>query len=239
MKKLSALFTFLLCASVLFAQNTTIKDDNAQVRNVSSFHAVAVSSGIHLYLKQGNTNAVAVSASSSDIISRIKTEVENGKLRIYIDMQGLKGWNSKNKNLKAYVTIKDIDELEVNSGANAETDGNINATDLKISLSSGADFNGGITASKLWVDQSSGSNININGKVNYVEIKTSSGANFKGYDLVSETCKADASSGSGIEITVNKDLQAAASSGGGIDYKGNASISNISNSSGGRVKKQS
>ncbi len=48
---------------------------NAQVRNVGSFHAVEVSNGIHLILKQGNTDAVAVSASSPDLISKIKTEV--------------------------------------------------------------------------------------------------------------------------------------------------------------------
>jgi len=239
MKKLPILLTLLLCASVLFAQNTTIRDANAQVRNVGSFHAIEVSSGIHLYLKQGNTDAVAVSASSSDIISRMKTEVENGKLKIYIDMHGLNGWNSKNKNLKAYVTIKDIDALEANSGADATTDGNINTSDMKITLSSGADFDGQVTASKLLVDQSSGSDMDIKGKVDNIEIKTSSGSDFKGYDLVSETCKADASSGSGIEITVNKNLQAEASSGGNVNYKGNASISQISNSSGGRIKKQS
>ena len=145
----------------------------------------------------------------------------------------------KGKELKAYVTIKDIDALEANSGAEVTTDGNINASDIKITLSSGADFDGQVTASKLWVDQSSGSDMDIKGKVGYIEIKTSSGSDFKGYDLVSETCKADASSGSGIEITVNKDLQAEASSGGDVNYKGNASISHVSNSSGGRIKKQS
>lgn len=239
MKKLPILLTLLLFASVSFAQNTTIHDANAQVRNVGSFHAIEVSNGFHLILKQGNTDAVAVSASSTDLISKIKTEVSNGKLKIYFDHSMWKNWNSKGKELKAYVTIKDIDELEANSGAEATTDGNISSSDMKITLSSGADFDGQVTASKLWVDQSSGSDMDIKGKVSYIEIKTSSGSDFKGYDLVSETCKADASSGSGIEITVNKDLQAEASSGGDVNYKGNASISQISNSSGGRIKKQS
>lgn len=78
----------------------------------------------------------------------------------------------------------------------------------------------------------------IKGKVDYIEIKTSSGSDFNGYELISETCKADASSGSGIEITVNKELEAKASSGGDVHYKGNASATSISNSSGGRIKKQ-
>lgn len=239
MKKVILILLLLVSSAVLFAQDKIVHDANAQVRNVASFHAVEVSSGIHLILKQGNTDAVAVSASSAEFISKMKTEVVNGKLKIYVDTDWLKNWNSKNKNLKAYVTIKSIDELEVNSGADAETDGNISASNLNISLSSGADFNGTITASKLWIDQSSGSDMTIKGKVQAVEIKTSSGADFNGYDLVSETCKAHASSGSDIEITVNKELEAEASSGGGINYKGNASITNIQNSSGGRIKKQS
>ena len=238
MKKIPVLFTLLLCASVLFAQNTTIHDANAQVRNVGNFHAVEVSNGIRLILKQGSTDAVAVSASSSDLISKIKTEVSNGRLKIYFDHSFLKNWNSKGKELKAYVTIRNIDALEANSGADATTDGNINTTDMKISLSSGAGFDGQITASKLWIDQSSGSDMDIKGKVGYVEIKTSSGSDFNGYELISENCIADASSGSDIEITVNKALQAQASSGGGINYKGNGVITSVSNNSGGRVKKQ-
>jgi len=237
MKKLFLSLPVLLWGLLLFAQDKIINDPNAEIRNVSSFHAVEVSNGINLILKQGNSDAVAVSASSTDAIKRIKTEVVNGKLKIYFDHEGWHDWG--HKNMKAYVTIRNIDELEANSGADATTDGNINANELKISLSSGADFDGTITASKLRVDQSSGSDMDIKGKVQDIEIKTSSGSDFNGYGLVSETCSAHASSGSDIEITVNKELQAEASSGGDISYKGSASITNVSNSSGGKVKKQS
>ena len=237
MKKISLLFPLLLCGLILFAQEKIVYDPNAEIRNVPSFHAVEVSNGIELILKQGNSEGVAVSASSTDIIRRMKTEVVNGKLKIYVETEGLHFWSGK-KNMKAYVSFKNIDELNANSGADAKTDGNINASDLKISLSSGADFDGNVTASKLWIDQSSGSDMTIKGKVQNLEITTSSGADFNGYDLVSETCKADASSGSDIEITVNKELQAEASSGGDINYKGSAVITNVSNSSGGKIKKQ-
>jgi len=73
----------LLCTYFSIAQNTTVYDDNAQQRNVSNFHAIEVSNGIYLYLKQGNTNAVAVSASLQELTVKIKTEVENGVLKIY------------------------------------------------------------------------------------------------------------------------------------------------------------
>ena len=237
MKKLIVLLPALIFTGFVFAQNTVVHDANAEVRNVSSFHAIEVSNGINLILKQGNEEAVAVSAATPEIRSRIKTEVNNGKLKIYFDNRGWKDWNIK-KQLKAYVSIKNIDGLEANSGADVNTDGNISASNVNISLSSGADFDGMFTATSLNIDQSSGSDMTIKGKVADLKISTSSGSDFNGYDLISETCKADASSGSDIEITVNKELQAQASSGGDINYKGNGVITNISNSSGGKVKKQ-
>jgi len=237
MKRLIVFLPVLLSVSFLFAQNTVIHDANAEVRTVSSFHAIEVSTGINLKIKQGTSEAVAVSASSPEIRSRIKTEVENGTLKIYFDNHGWKDQGIK-KELKAYVSFKNLDALDANSGADASTDGNINVGSLKISLSSGADFDGMVTASELNVDQSSGSDMDIKGKVNSLKITTSSGSDFNGYGLVSENCAADASSGSDIEITVNKALQAQASSGGGINYKGNGVITSVSNSSGGRVKKQ-
>lgn len=238
MKKI-VLFLWFLCAVVFVrAQNTVIRDANAEARNVGSFHAIEVSNGINLILSQGSTEAVAVSASSPEIRSRIRTVVSNGKLKIYFDNEGYKNTNIK-KQLKAYVSFKNLDDLDANSGADVVTDGNINVNELNITLSSGADFEGTVTATKLSVDQSSGSDMEIKGKVNDLKVSTSSGSDFSGYGLVSETCKAHASSGSDIEITVNKELQADASSGGDIGYKGNAVITNVSNSSGGKIKKQS
>src|SRR5215467_11066524 len=102
MKKLILFVPLFLCGFILFSQDKVVYDQNAEIRNVSSFHAVEVSNGINLILKQGSTDAVAVSASSTDIIKRIKTEVVNGKLKIYFDHEGWNNW-SGHKNMKAYV----------------------------------------------------------------------------------------------------------------------------------------
>ena len=87
MKKLFVFLPFLFSVIFLSAQNTVVHDANAEVRNVSSFHAIEVSNGIDLIITQGNDEAVAVSAATPEIRNRIKTEVENGKLKIYFDNQ--------------------------------------------------------------------------------------------------------------------------------------------------------
>ena len=238
MKKIVLLLCVLSTVVFTNAQSTVIRDANAETRNITSFHALEVSNGINLVINQGSTEAVAVSASSPEIRSRIKTVVSNGTLKIYFDNEGHNNWSIK-KELKAYVSFKNLDGLDANSGADVKTDGNINVNSLKIGLSSGADFKGTVTAAQLSVDQSSGSDMEISGKVGDLKVSASSGSDFDGYELVAEKCKAHASSGSDIEITVNKELDAEANSGGDIGYKGNAVITNVSNSSGGKIKKQS
>ena len=99
------------------------------------------------------------------------------------------------------------------------------------------DLKGDFAVASISIDQSSGSTAHISGRAQSLSVQTSSGAGFYGFDLASDKCNADASSGGNIHITVNKELSADASSGGGIRYKGDGVITKISTSSGGSVKK--
>jgi hypothetical protein len=237
MKKLLCSFITVLCLTA-FAQDTkVINDANATTRSLSgSFTAISVSSGIDLYLSQGTEESLAVSASDQKHLDRLITEVVNGTLKIYYDNKGVT-WKSENRKLKAYVSFKTLQKLNVSSGSDAKVNGSINAADFNLDVSSGAVFKGDITAKTLTVDLSSGASINISGKSDKLKVEVSSGADFKGYDLVTDYCDASASSGAGVHVTINKELNAKASSGGDIHYKGTALIRDIKTSSGGSVKK--
>jgi hypothetical protein len=238
MKKLFFAITAFLFLSTAMAQNKVIEDKNAQVRPVKDFHAIKVSSGIHLYLSQGNEEAVAVSATDPEYRDRIITEVSNGVLKIYFDK---KGWGSDNhdrKRLRAYVSCKVLDELVGNSGAEVDVDGSIKSGELVMDFSSGSNFKGDVRVTKLKMQANSGSETNISGTAVNCIIDASSGSTFKGYDLATDNCDANTSSGADLRITVNKELSASASSGGQIHYKGNGVIRDISTSSGGEVSKR-
>jgi hypothetical protein len=204
----------------------------------ASFHAIRVSTGIELLIKQGETEAVAVSAADPEYRDRIRTEVVDGVLRIYFDTK-IFSWPIGNKKLRAYVSFKNLDRLEGSSGSETTIDGTLKSPKLDIRLSSGAGLKGNINSASLWVEQSSGSNSDISGKAVTLKVEASSGAEFKGYDLQTDNCDAHASSGGDIHITVEKELTATASSGGDINYRGNATISHTSTSSGGSVRKKS
>src|SRR5215203_4631961 len=80
---MNKLFSFflLLVATVSFAQDKIVYDANVEKRTVSDFHAIKVSDGIELLIKQGTMEAVAISAETEEQRQAVKTEVVNGELK--------------------------------------------------------------------------------------------------------------------------------------------------------------
>lgn len=239
MKKFLFLLLCLVSTFSLFSQKQ-IDDANAEVRNVGSFHGIKSSSGITVYLVQGDEEKVAVSANEVSYRNKIRTVVEKGILKIYYDNDDWKLWQAVNgRKLRAYVSVKNIDLIEASSGSDIKIEGSIKSSDIKIESSSGASIKGRVEVSSMNAELSSGSTIILSGLVsNKVTLDGSSGSMFKCFDLLTDNCEVDISSGAGVQITVNKDLKVDASSGGFVQYKGSASISDVHTSSGGSVTRK-
>jgi len=242
MKKLFSVLFFALLASAVAAQKT-INDANAEKRNLSGYHAIEVSGGIDLYLSQGD-ESVAISASETKFRDRIKTEVKDGVLKIYFERNNNNSnvhvdieWG--NRKLKAYVSFKNLDKLGGSGGSDILVDGSIKVNTLALGLSGGSDFEGKVEVDDLKVDASGGSDVKISGHVNKLDIDASGGSDFKGYELATDICNLEASGGSDIYITVNKELSAEASGGSDVYYKGNGTIREMKSSGSSSIKKTS
>ncbi len=86
----------------------TIYDANAETRSVKGYKAIRVSHGIDLHISYGE-EMVAVSAKDTEFRDRIKTEVENGVLKIWYEWkEGKNILMASNKALKAYVSYKQL-----------------------------------------------------------------------------------------------------------------------------------
>ncbi len=237
MKKLFLSLITIACLHT-YAQDVLVNDANAEKRTLSgSFTAIKVSDGIDVMLTQGNEESIAVSASDQKFMGRFKTEVVDGTLKIYYDNKSMIWNNNEKRKLKAYVSFKTLQRLDGSSGASVNVKSILKSGDLKMTFSSGASFSGQVDIDRMDVSQSSGAEINISGKANKLTVDLSSGAIFKGFELTVDYCDAKASSGAGVRISVNKELNAKASSGGGVRYKGEAVIKEIDVSSGGIVKR--
>ena len=222
------------------AQNekNLVVDANVEVRNASGFTGIEVSGSIDLYISQGTEEAVAISANSDEIKGRIKTEVRNGILHIFLDGKGLNWKTWSNHKMKAYVTYKTLERLEASGASNIRTADIIRQSNLRIELSGASDFTGDVAVTKLKISTSGASNMKISGTADNTEFDANGACSVKAYDLKTDMCKIDASGASNIRVTVNKELNAVASGGSTIYYRGTGLIRDISTSGGATVKRR-
>ncbi len=208
--------------------------EETQTRNVRDFNAIDVSAGIDLYVMMGNTEEVKIVA-DNDIIDDIKTEVRNGTLHIYMKQNKWFNWGGT-KTRKAYVSVKELVELHASAGSDVKSENMLEGETLEISASSGSDIELTVRYKNLSLDTSSGSDAELSGKVKFLKLSASSGSDIDASDLEAVNCRASASSGSEISLTVTDELDADASSGADISYNGNPKAKNINESSGGDVR---
>jgi hypothetical protein len=224
MKKLCVL---VMCLAAVFISGAqTINDPNAEVREAKNFHGISVSNAFDVYLTQSNEEAIAVSAADVKDRARIVVEVKNGILYVGLEKGSWK-WKG-NKKLKAYISFKKIDKLDVSGASDVFIQGSISADKLKVDLSGASDLKGKLDIKdQLIVDISGASDMTVSGTVNRLTLGVSGASKFKGEDFATDFCDAHASGASDIKITVNKELSANASGASDVRYKGAGVIRDI------------
>jgi hypothetical protein len=237
MKYVLGIAMLMMSAFIAKAQNL-VYDANAEVRKVNAFNGVSAGGGITVYLSQGNEQAVAVSADDPKYVSKIKTEVKNGVLRIYVDPGMWNNWNWGNKKIKAYVTVTELNSLEFSGGSVGKAVDPINVNDLKAECHGGSIITGELKGNNLDLELSGGSIANLKGSFTNLSVDASGGAILNGFDAAMETCNADASGGSIINVTVNKELSADASGGSIVNYTGAGIIKKVDTSGGSAIRKK-
>ena len=238
MKKIIAFLFIFIAVHVARAQNEIVVDPNASVRTVNGdFNAIKISGGIDLYLSQSDNIAIAVSAAEEKFAAGIKTTIEDGVLKIYYD--GDKGWKSKDRKLRVYVSFKTLEKINATGACDVVVQGSIAVNSLALQLSGACDFKGMVKVNTLKLNLSGASDVKISGTANTVDIESSGASDVKGYDLVTDFCNAKASGASDINITVNKELNANASGASDIFYKGSGLKKDIHTSGASTVERKS
>jgi hypothetical protein len=217
--------TAVSCIAHIHGNGKVVK----QERNVSGFDQIAVSTGIEVILTQDSFEKVVVEV-DENIQEILKTEVKDGKLKIYLE-EGV----SHTKTMKVYVTLKQLKSLSASSGSEVKTENKINAEDLTIHSSSGSEVTMEVNCSMVHVDSSSGSELTVSGTAVSVNAESSSGSELDASNLVAEKGEASASSGSNLDVHVTKEIKAHASSGSNISITGNPATRDTESSSGGDI----
>src|SRR4051812_20952889 len=182
MQKIIAGICLIFILPIQATAQNVVYDENAQVRKVGNFHGVSVGSGIRLFLSQGSQQAVAISADDPKISEKIITEVRDGILRIHVEGKMWGGWHGDHK-MKAYVTVTQLDELDVSGGSVAKLADEIKVDDLRSDISGGSIIEGRLKGNSFKADLSGGSITTLEGDFNNASIEASGGSIFKDFGL--------------------------------------------------------
>lgn len=200
-------------------------------RAVGNFKAVHASEGMDVYITEGTENKVVVEA-DENLMEIIETYVEGNTLRI-----GTEKSIGHSKSKKVHVTYTQLEALDASSGADLFSNSVVTSEVLSLETSSGADMEVEIMANEVYMNSSSGSDLKVSGKARHVVADASSGSDIKARQLETISCKADASSGASVSVTVKDVIDAQASSGGDVRYYGNPSDVSVRDGVSGSVRK--
>lgn len=233
----SVFFIILLFSASFWASaQNVVYDENAELRTVEEFTGVEVSGTVSLYLSQGTTQGVAVSAGDQKYNNKIKTEVKNGVLHISVDGGMWNGFNWANKKLKAYVTVTNLKRIEASGATYVSTSGIIKSDALKLEISGASEIKGELNVAILNIDVSGASVAKLSGRAGNARIDASGAATIGGYNFEIDTCKASTSGASGVRVFVKDQLIADASGGSFIYFKGTPLSTNLNSSAGSTIK---
>lgn len=237
LKVILAILMFLSISAISSAQFWESVRGNHNVvtkeRKTGSFSGIRVSSGIDVYLKQGNSISVEVEA-DENLHEYILTEVKNGVLNVYVDNISIRDAERKRVN----VTMKEINSVSTSSAGDVVGDTPIKAENLELSASSAGNISLEVTAKEINIDISSSGDITISGEADILDANLSSAGDLNAYKLKVREADISVSSAGDADVNVTEKLNARASSAGDINYMGEPKYVDAHSSSAGGVHRR-
>ena len=201
-------------------------------RDSENFTGIRVSTGIDVYLKQGNKESISVET-DENLQEYILTEVRGGVLNVYTDVTIREA-----ERKRVYVTMKEINSVRTSSAGDVFGETPVKAHRLELSASSAGNIQMEVSAKDIKVDISSSGDITLTGDADLLEADLSSAGDLNAYDLKVREANVSVSSAGDADVNVSEKLTARASSAGDVNYHGSPKNVDAHSSSAGGVHKR-
>ncbi|WP_187311208.1 head GIN domain-containing protein [Hymenobacter sp. BT188] len=225
--KASAPFRTLILLLVACTLHFCVQAQTKRTRNTGSFEAVSASGAVNVFLRQGGETSVIVEA-SEDVQKYLKTEVQNGTLKIYRDRdfnwRDLVGRSENSVNV--YITCPKLRAISVSGASAVKGQSTFAANDFKVQASGASDITLNINAKSLDVNCSGASDVKLSGQADRQKVNISGGSEYQAYGLQSKGAQIVASGASEAQVNIDGELSSTASGASDIRYKGNARLVN-------------
>ena len=222
MKKIPSFFCVIL-ALTAFGQVTK------KTLELPEFKSIYNNSSYTVYLKQINKQEVNVEA-LTEIYELTTFSVENGVLLINVERKPENPNKSVwakiddikvNPTQKIYVSVKNINELQVNGSGKIVSENSLSSPNLSLSIGGSGSMDLDIKGDQLKVEVSGSGKMALRGYATACEAVLSGTGSLNAFDCSLESTKIKVS-GSGIaEINVSNTLEALVVGSGSVKHKGN------------------
>lgn len=201
-------------------------------RQIGGFNGVRVSSGIDVFLRQGQDEKVIVEA-DANLHEYILTDVRDNVLHVYTNI------TIRNAEMKrVYVTMKEISTVSTSSAGDVIGETPVRSDRLRLSASSAGDIKLEIYAGEVEINISSSGDITLTGETDFLDADLSSAGDLNAYELKVREAEVSVSSAGDADIYVTERLRARASSAGDISYKGDPKYVDAHSSSAGSIRRR-
>src|SRR5579859_2671541 len=213
----------LSAASIAFAQPTK------KTLELPEFKSIYVNSNYTVYLKQTNKQEVSVEA-DPDIFALTKIFVENGVLMINVERKP----DNPNKSIwskiddiklkavmKVMVSVKSINELQVNSGGKIVSENSIAADYLSLAVSGNGGMDIDLKGNNVKTEVSGSGEITMKGYATANDVYISGSGGLNAFTCELESAKVKVSGSGNAEVNVTGKLDATVLGSGTIKHKGN------------------
>jgi len=223
--KTRVVFFLLFAVSVQFTSAQTTK----KVLELPEFKGIYVNSNYTIYLKQTNKQEVTVEA-LTEIFAVSDIKVENGILMVNVDRKP----DSPNKSLwakiddikvnptmKLYVSVKNINELQVNGGGKIVSENSIAADYVTLAINGGGNMDVDLKGNTIKAEVSGSGNMVLRGYATSIDAVIGGSGSISGFNCAVETAKIKISGNGVAELNVSTNIEAIVLGSGSVKHKGN------------------
>ncbi|RZL37586.1 MAG: DUF2807 domain-containing protein, partial [Pedobacter sp.] len=165
--------SLILCFATMLLSVTAFAQASKNI-SVKSFNDISISSGMDLYLTQGNTENVVVKG-SSDAIKDVIVEQSGTGIRIKYKEGVNWGRIFKGQSIKVYVTYKNLKSLSATGGSDVYTENTLKSDVLNLNASAGSDLKLSLAVKDLSLTVSGGSDAALKGSGENMQASASGG----------------------------------------------------------------
>jgi hypothetical protein len=230
MRKINLIFVLIVLSLLLLsAASIAFAQASKKTLDLPEFKSIYVNSNYTVYLKQTNKQEVTMEA-LPEIAELTKIFVENGVLMINVerkpDNPNKSIWAKiddikLNPTMKVMVSVKNINELQVNGGGKIISENSIASDYLSLAVSGSGSIDLDIKGNNVKTEISGSGTITLKGYASSNDIYISGSGSLNAFTCDLENAKIKMSGSGHSEMTVTNNLDAVVLGSGTIKHKGN------------------